>query len=47
MISLFADGKKPAEVALQFPAFAPGTIANLQTREGADCRVAAQADGAV
>lgn len=33
MISLFADGKKPAEVALQFPAFAPGTIANLQTRK--------------
>jgi hypothetical protein len=38
MISLFADGKKPAEVALQFPAFAPGTIANLQTRKR-DCRL--------
>ena len=30
---MFADGKKVAEVALLFPAFAPGTIANLQTRK--------------
>jgi hypothetical protein len=32
MVSLRAEGKKPPEIALLFPAYAQGTIANLYPR---------------
>jgi uncharacterized protein YjiS (DUF1127 family) len=33
MVRLFAEGRTTAEVHLQFPQFAQGTIANLKTRK--------------
>jgi hypothetical protein len=33
MVSLRAEGKKPPEIALLFPAYAQGTIANLLSRK--------------